>query len=91
MLPETHHEAARRQAVVALDPDAAWAIAFRDSLNSDALMQVVLPGNLDQLHPGGEQVEANRHTDRGRGFILVVKIVRFRTVVLGAVGVASCD
>ena len=26
------------------DPDAAWAIAFRDSLNSDALMQVVLQG-----------------------------------------------
>ena len=29
---------------MALDPDAAWAIAFRDSLNSDALMQVVLQG-----------------------------------------------
>ena len=28
----------------ALDPDAAWAIAFRDSLNSDALMQVALQG-----------------------------------------------
>ena len=39
-----HHEAAWREAVVALDPDAAWAIAFRDSLNSDALMQVVLQG-----------------------------------------------
>ena len=44
MQPETHHEAARREAVVALDPDAAWAIAFRDSLDSDALMQVVLQG-----------------------------------------------
>ena len=39
-----HHEAARREAVVALDPDAASAIAFRDSLNSVALMQVVLQG-----------------------------------------------
>ena len=28
----------------ALDPNAAWAIAFRDSLNPDPLMQVVLPG-----------------------------------------------
>ena len=39
-----HHEAAWREAVVAPDPDAAWAIAFRDSPNSDALMQVVLQG-----------------------------------------------
>jgi hypothetical protein len=31
-------------AVVALHPNAAWAIAFRDSLNPDALMQVVLHG-----------------------------------------------
>jgi hypothetical protein len=31
-------------AVVALNPDAAWAIAFRDSLNPDAPMQVVLQG-----------------------------------------------
>lgn len=31
-------------AIVAVDPDAAWAIAFRDSLNPDALMQVVLQG-----------------------------------------------
>lgn len=31
-------------AVVAVDPNAAWAIAFRDSLNPDALMQVVLQG-----------------------------------------------
>lgn len=31
-------------AVVALDPDSMWAIAFRDSLNPDALMQVVLQG-----------------------------------------------
>lgn len=30
--------------VVALDPNASWAIAFRDSLNPDALMQVVLQG-----------------------------------------------
>jgi hypothetical protein len=29
---------------VALDPDAAWAIAFRDSLHCHALMQVVLRG-----------------------------------------------
>jgi hypothetical protein len=29
---------------VALDPDAAWAIAIRDSLNSDALVPVVLQG-----------------------------------------------
>ena len=44
MQPETHHEAARREAVVARDPDAARAIAFRDSVNADALMQVVLRG-----------------------------------------------
>ncbi|GJO33949.1 hypothetical protein NJB1507_46240 [Mycobacterium marinum] len=31
-------------AIVARDPNAAWAIAFRDSLNPDALMQVVLHG-----------------------------------------------
>jgi hypothetical protein len=42
MQPENAIARARREAVVALDRDAAWAIAFRDSLNSDALTQVVL-------------------------------------------------
>jgi hypothetical protein len=31
-------------AIVARDPDVSWAVAFRDSLNPDPLMQVVLQG-----------------------------------------------
>ena len=81
MQPETPSRGRAREAVVALDPDAAWAIAFRDSLNSDALMQVVLQG-IDnakktsktalQLHePGGTglvswQPRPDHFPDQGR-------------------------
>ena len=43
-------------AVVALNPDAAWAIAFRDSLNPDALMQVVLQGVENAKKANGDEV-----------------------------------
>jgi hypothetical protein len=39
-----HADLAVAVATAARDPDATWAIAFRDSLNPDALMQVVLQG-----------------------------------------------
>ena len=44
MQPENATTRPRREAFPALDPDAAWGIASRDSLNSDALMPVVLQG-----------------------------------------------
>ena len=62
-----HHEAARRDKVVAPDPDAAFAIAFRDSLNSDALMQGVLQGNSPMRRNSSEKAAGvdSRYNARG--------------------------